>query len=372
MVIHCVHVLIKNPVDDLEQRKEEHHLSQPHLSPLFTSLVSEIIPSLVRVSAQGSMAQSPPPLSTSLTLVSQCRHPSSLEQEPGLDLTIHVEQCTRACLELTVGEFFEFAHNLVARGLDIEVFYLDVIPQAIRFLHDLWARDEITFLEVTQASWTMKRFVMLNSPEFVRPDVLTLAPSAQRFQAMVCIAPGSQHTLGALLVSQYLQRKGWHLLPNFDRTEKEIFQLVSTQWVDLLCVSASTNADLPWLKSMIKRVKSLSVNQDIQCLLGGPVVAWESGLQDELGVHAICHNVREAHTVGMKLVRVHRKVRKLNALTAAQLSLIQGHDSPPTQAFAQSMLSPPSTKTLNTPKSKATPKGLSRTRGTRPNPQMAG
>jgi len=371
-VTHCVHVQIKTPVDDLEQRKEEHQLSQPHLSPLFTSLVSEIIPSLVRVSAPSSLAQSPPPLSTSLALVSQCRHPSSLDREPGLDLTLHVEQCTRACLALTVDEFLEFAHNLFARGLDIEVFYLDVIPQAIRFLHDLWASDEITFLEVTQASWTMKRFVMLNSPEFVRPDVLTLAPSAQRFQAMVCIAPGSQHTLGALLVSQYLQRKGWHLLPHIDRTEKEIFQLVSTQWVDLLCVSASTNADLPWLKSMIKRVKSLSVNQDIQCLLGGPVVAWETGLQDELGVHGVCHNAREAHTVGMKLVRVHRKVRKLNALTAAQLSLIQDHNGAPNQALAKSSLTPASTKSLNTPKSNVTQKGLSRTRGTRPNPQMAG
>ena len=120
---HCVHVQIKTPVDDLEQRKEEHQLSQPHLSPLFTSLVSEIIPSLVRVSAPSSLAQSPPPLSTSLALVSQCRHPSSLDREPGLDLTLHVEQCTRACLALTVDEFLEFAHNLFARGLDIEVFY---------------------------------------------------------------------------------------------------------------------------------------------------------------------------------------------------------------------------------------------------------
>ena len=96
---------------------------------------------------------------------------------------------------------------------------------------------------------------------------------------------------------------------------------MKTHWVDLFCVSVSTSSDLPGLQSLIKRVKSLSKNPDIQCLLGGPVVAWEPELQARMGVHGLCYNAREAHTLGLKLVRVHRKVRKLNALTATELSL---------------------------------------------------
>ena len=340
-------------IDDLEHIEREQYLNHPHLSHLFTSLLSEIIPGLVRLSAHADgteqcLAVSPatstlstsPTLSTApvashvLTLVNQCQHPSASEANPSLDLTVHVEQCSAACLQFNAEEFMAFAQNTVAAGLDIEVFYLDVIPQTVRLLHDLWARDEITFLDVTRATWVVKRFVLLGGSEFVHPDVLTLAPAVHRFQAMVCMASGSQHTLGALLVSQYLQRKGWNVIPGFDRSEQETLQRVSTQWVDLFCVSASTSSDLPGLKSLIKRVKSMSKNKNIQCLLGGPVLAWEPELQNQMGVHGLCHNVRQAHTLGLNLVQVHRKARKLNALTATELGQTQ------TQALREAFIDP--------------------------------
>ncbi len=322
-------------------------LNQPHLSRLFTSLVSEIIPDLVRVSAQNAPSPSAstregapvsvasPPMTT---MVNQCLHSQAKSSLDPFDLTRHVEQCSRASLDLTADEFLVYAQGTLAAGLDIEVFYLDVIPKTVRLLQDLWERDEITFFDVTRASWIVKGFVLLGSTEFVRPDVLTLTPMAHRFQAMVSMADGSQHTLGPLLVSQYLQRKGWNVTPGFERSEKDILQLVSTQWVDLFCVSASTSSDLPGLQLLIKRVKSVSKNQDIQCLLGGPVVAWEQELQARMGVHGLCYNAREAHSLGLKLVRIHRKVRKLNALTATELSLSLAASPPLDQALTQPKL----------------------------------
>ena len=231
-----------------------------------------------------------PPMTT---MVNQCLHSQAKSSLDPFDLTRHVEQCSRASLDLTADEFLVYAQGTLAAGLDIEVFYL---------------------------------------------DVLTLTPMAHRFQAMVSMADGSQHTLGPLLVSQYLQRKGWNVTPGFERSEKDILQLVSTQWVDLFCVSASTSSDLPGLQLLIKRVKSVSKNQDIQCLLGGPVVAWEQELQARMGVHGLCYNAREAHSLGLKLVRIHRKVRKLNALTATELSLSLAASPPLDQALTQPKL----------------------------------
>ncbi len=351
-----------NPSMTWSAERGQSQLNQPHLSRLFTSLVSEIIPDLVRVSAQidpshsastragapGSLA-SPPTTS----LVNQCLHSQAKGNPEPCDLTRHVEQCSRACLDLTADDFLVYAQDTLAAGLDIEVFYLDVIPKTVRLLHDLWERDEITFFDVTRATWIVKGFVLSGSTEFVRPDALTLTPMTHRFQAVVSMATGSQHTLGPLLVSQYLQRKGWNVSPGFDRKEKDLLQLVKTHWVDLFCVSVSTSSDLPGLQSLIKRVKSLSKNPDIQCLLGGPVVAWESDLQARMGVHGLCSNAREAHTLGLKLVRVHRKVRKLHALTAFELSFSPEATQPADQLAAPSNLpSTPSRKPNPLPASK--------------------
>ena len=322
-------------------------MKQPHLSRLFTSLVSEIIPDLVRVNAQSdpspfastgagaSVSLASPPTTS---MVNQCLHPQEKGSLDPFDLTRHVEQCSRASLDLTADEFLVYAQGTLAAGLDIEVFYVDVIPKTVRLLHDLWERDEITFFDVTRATWIVKGFVLSSSTEFVRPDVMTLTPMTHRFQAVVSMAAGSQHTLGPLLVSQYLQRKGWNVSPGFDRKEKDLLELVKTQWVDLFCVSVSTSSDLPRLQSLIKRVKSISKNQDIQCLLGGPVVAWEPELQARMGVHGLCYSAREAHTLGLKLVRVHRKVRKLHALTAFELSFSPAATPPADQFAAQSNL----------------------------------
>ena len=78
----------------------------------------------------------------------------------------------------------------------------------------------------------------------------------------------------------------------------------------------------------------MSKNKNSQCLLGGPVLAWEPELQNQMGVHGLCHNVRQAHTLGLNLVQVHRKARKLNALTATELGQTQ------TQALREAFIDP--------------------------------
>jgi methanogenic corrinoid protein MtbC1 len=319
-------------------------LSQPHLSRLFKSLADELIPNLIRVTTQNGSSGAVALPNPGSTLLSQCQHAIQSDPPPTADLIQVAQLCCQSSLELGSEEFSAVALNWVSEGLDIEVLYLDVIPMAVRHLHDLWAQDEITFYDVTRATWIVKQFIFRTSAEFVRPDLETLAPTAHRFQALVLIPPGCQHTLAALLVSQYLQRKGWMVLPGIEHEENQLLHWLEGHWVDLMCVSVSMTGDAHWLKTFIQRVKKTSKNPDIQCLIGGPLVALQPGLLEKVGAHAVCTHAREAHTLGLQLVRVHRKVRKLNTKTAFELSWLGTAVSPPSTPKNFHASSPPSGK----------------------------
>ena len=246
-----------------------------------------------------------------------------------MPLSVLSKNCIQACLELDAKELHGWCQKLVAEGLDIEVLYLDVIPHAIRSLHDLWDEDQVSFLDVTRATWNIKRLLFTMSPEFIKPSEETLIPQLNRFQAVICSAPGSQHTLGPLLVSQFLQRKGWLVIPGIDHSEKQVLELVSKTWVDLFCVSISLSSEIPRLRSWIQKVRSKSKNIYIQCVVGGPLLDLEPKLQARLGADAATASPRELHNLGVKLVKVHRKVRKLNFQSVEELSQAQFVHSKP-------------------------------------------
>jgi methanogenic corrinoid protein MtbC1 len=282
-----------------------------------STLAHKIIPSLIKEHAM--QGESGALNAGALRLVSQCPHQvvPTLSQK---ELARQAKKCTQACLDMSFEGFKDYSLRLFERGFDQEVYYLDVIPAAIKALHDLWEQDEISFLDVTRATLSIKRLIIALSHDFTRPDSNTLMSGAYKYQALVTTAQGAQHTLGPMLVSQFLERKGWHVVAGIDHPEKEIIQLVSQQWIDLLCVSVSQSNDVPKLKALIAKAKSRSKNSHLQCVVGGPLMALKPELVNELNADANCSNARDVHSIGLKLVRVYRKLRKLHLVTASELS----------------------------------------------------
>lgn len=303
-------------------------LSHQHLLPLVSTLASEIIPSLIK--EHGLNAREEEGNTGSLKLVSQCQHQPVVEMSQR-ELAQFADECAQACLNMNAEELFDYSQALFKQGVDIEVFYLDIIPRAIKLFHDFWEKDQISFLDVTRGTWSVKRLLITLSPDFIRPDQGSMMQGSYKYQALVSLAQGAQHTLGPMLVSQYLERKGWHVVAGFDHEEKEILQLVAKNWIDLFCVSVSLSQDVPKLKALISKVRKRSKNSHIQCLVGGALMALEPKLMNELNADANCMNARDVHSMGLKLVRVHRKLRKLHLVSASELSsnlVSQGREIP--------------------------------------------
>ena len=297
-------------------------MSQAHLLPLVSTLATTVIPKLVRELGHTAVEGSTDTSDDGFKLVSRCQH-SPIEKLSKEGLWAQAESCLKACLELNSAELHAYILDLLSNGLDMEELYLDIFPLAIGMLHDHWEEDQVSFLDITRVTWSIKRLLFVLSPEFIKPNETSWVPQMNRFQVLVCVAPNAQHTIGPLLVSQYLQRKGWLILPGIDHSENEILELVSKNWVDLFCVSISLKSEIPRLKTWIEKVRFQSKNKDIQCVVGGSLLAFEPQLELQLGADVACNNPRDLHTLGMKLVKVHRKVRKLSLQSVEELSRVQ-------------------------------------------------
>lgn len=318
--------MLTSVIEESRQKgKGKSKLSHQHLLPIVSTLASEIVPNLVRELGRVKQGETPYG-SNRARMANVCQHESA-QSSAALSLRELAKQCVQACLDMDVAQLTAWSEKLISEGLDIEVFYLDVIPQAIRSLHDLWEEDQVSFLDVTRATWHVKRLLFALSPQFIQPASQTFIPQLNRFQAIVCTSPGSQHTLGPLLVSQFLQRKGWLVVPGIEHSEKEVLETVKKNWVDLFCVSISVSSEIPRLKSWIRRVRAQSKNIYIQCMVGGALLELEPDLVSRLGADAACANPRVLHNLGVKLVKVHRKVRKLNFQSVEELSQGQWLDN---------------------------------------------
>lgn len=292
-------------------------MSHQHLLPLVSTLASEVIPSLMK--EHGLMGPVDDLNPSPLRLISQCTHPSVAKMSQ-MDMANYAAEFSDASFNLNAEGLLDYVEGLFERGLDIEVLYLDIIPLAIKHMHDLWEKDQVSFLDITRATWITKRLIISLSSTFVCPDEESISSGAYKYQALVGSAHGNHHTLGPMLVSQFLERKGWHVLAGIDHQEKEILQLVDKNWIDLFCLSVSSSNDVPELRALVTKVRARSKNPDIQCLVGGPLVSLEPKRVNELHADAICSNAREVHSIGLKLVRVHRKLRKLHLVTANELT----------------------------------------------------
>jgi hypothetical protein len=104
--------------------------------------------------------------------------------------------------------------------------------------------------------WRIKQLVYDFSPlfqEFARTD--ETAP-----HAMLVPLPGSQHTLGLFMVSEFFRRGGWKVWGELAASEADIVTAIKTQHFDLVGLSVSTEDQLPALARFVAQYLLLNPN----------------------------------------------------------------------------------------------------------------
>lgn len=200
--------------------------------------------------------------------------------------------------ELLLREDFDACERFVERfqqaGYSAEHIMLELLAPAARILGARWESDSCQFTDVTLGLGRLQGMVfgMGRSPgsDLDAPQV---APAAGR-RALLQAMPGSHHTLGVLMLSEFFRRSGWDVCDEACDSVTEIQAIVSDHWFDLIGLSASTQAHLEALPSVILALRRRSRNPDVVVMVGGPSFVQNPGLARDLGADFGTSDARQA------------------------------------------------------------------------------
>lgn len=195
------------------------------------------------------------------------------------------------------GQAHQFVRDLLDSGAPVEAVYLDLLAPTARRLGELWDTDECDFVEVTLAMGRMQRMLRDLSEVFLsdasRGDTVG--------SVLLTCVPGEQHTLGIIMVGEFLLRDGWRVLVGAPWTENDLLSMVESEWFDVIGFSVGCENRLSALKREIRRLRTTSRNPHVQVMVGGKVFADDPTLVERVGANAAAADAREAPRVARSL-----------------------------------------------------------------------
>ncbi len=207
-----------------------------------------------------------------------------------LDDQTRVEQLTQLVLQDDASQAAIFVQDLYEQGVPLDEIYLRLLAPVARRLGAMWVEDTASFTQVTTGIWRIKQLIYDFSPlfqEFARTD--DKAP-----HAMLVPLPGSQHTLGLFMVSEFFRRAGWKVWGELAATQADILVAIKTQHFDLVGLSVSTEDQLPALQRFIILLKAESLNPFIGVMVGGPIFNARPELTQEVNADIVGLDAEES------------------------------------------------------------------------------
>jgi methanogenic corrinoid protein MtbC1 len=200
--------------------------------------------------------------------------------------------------ELLLREDFDACERFVERfqqaGYSAEHIMLELLAPAARVLGAKWESDSCLFTEVTLGLGRLQGMVFgMGREPATDTETPQALPVAGR-RALLLAMPGSHHTLGVLMLSEFFRRGGWDVCNEACDAVSEIQSLVSDHWFDLIGLSASTQAHLEALPSVILSLRRRSRNPDLVVMVGGPSFAHRPELSSNVGADFTASDARQA------------------------------------------------------------------------------
>jgi methylmalonyl-CoA mutase cobalamin-binding subunit len=161
----------------------------------------------------------------------------------------------------------------------IDDIYLHGITGAARLLGAWWLSDRIAFSDVTVGSARLHRLLYDFSPVF-----LANCEPQQEATVLLWPEPGSQHTMGVFMLSEFFRRAGWHTLLEHPDHSLDPLRTIATNWIDLVALSVGSDRQFEGLRTLVANIRQTSPNSNIRILAGGPMALTHAQALRDLGV----------------------------------------------------------------------------------------
>lgn len=173
-----------------------------------------------------------------------------------------------------IEDCFSFIESMQKSGHSLISLYVNLIPASTRRLQELWENDENSFTEVTLALGRAQNLIHQLSPIFVDQSNF----SDYQGSALLINVPGSQHTLGILMLGEFFKLAGWNAAVEIEISSDELLDRIRSQACDLVGISVSTEAQWDTMESLLKEIKKISKNKDVLTMVGGPLFDYKPEL----------------------------------------------------------------------------------------------
>ncbi|MBQ1203912.1 MAG: cobalamin B12-binding domain-containing protein [Loktanella sp.] len=151
---------------------------------------------------------------------------------------------------------------------DIADFY---IPQLARDLGEDWCRDNMSFALVTIAVSRLQAMLRDLGPEWAGDQ--SSNPSAPSI--MLVVGQDVHHTLGAMVLSGQLRRKGLSVRLMLGVAPREIAEKLAKSCYDAVFISSSMGETLESLRRIVNVIRTSS-KKSVPVVIGGTVLEVES------------------------------------------------------------------------------------------------
>lgn len=187
------------------------------------------------------------------------------------------------CLAPEPASSHRWIKDLQTQGYSTESLFLNLIAPAARHLGEQWERDRKDFSQVTLGLIRMQQlthelgYAYRDGPQNM----------GHRRRIMLASAPGSQHILGLVMVSEFFRKERWEVVVEIAATPHELTHAVANEWFDMLGLSVGVVEQLPSLPGLVQALRDKSRNPDIKVLLGGPAFQIQHVPAQSMGADAI-------------------------------------------------------------------------------------
>jgi methanogenic corrinoid protein MtbC1 len=159
----------------------------------------------------------------------------------------------------------QYIAELLNLGMGVDSIVLELIPRIARKLGDQWISDSLSFTEVTIATGRLQKLIY--SLDHLFQETRTHAATAHTI--LVSAAPGSHHTLGPLILSNYFTWAGCNVLSESMPTQRYIETTVGSKSLTAIALSVADYDQLDQLPMLIQSIRNKSLNPAIIVLTGG-------------------------------------------------------------------------------------------------------
>jgi len=178
-----------------------------------------------------------------------------------------VELLTQAAIK-SMEETRKILMKWRSQGHSLKDTYLFGITGSARLIGELWSRDTLDFVNVTIALSRLHRVMHEFSQEFLSEG----NAESNGLSLLLMTGPGSQHGLGAFMLSEFFRQAGWRITLVTPLDIADFKRIFLSDWFDAVVLSISTDRQIDAVsQSLLELRKTPPANPNLKIYVGGPM-----------------------------------------------------------------------------------------------------